>query len=90
MVVYDLRETYHMAGTFDFKIVLDKSFKNGHDISVEMFDPTNQPIDVDVETWGRKINCSFSITDDMMDGVCIVKVGIKDKLSESLQYWIIK
>lgn len=90
MVVYDLCETYHRVGTFQFKIVLDKTFKNGHDITIEMFDPENNQIPVLIETWGRKINCTFSISNTIQDGVCLLKINIPGKLEETLQYWIIK
>ena len=90
MVVYDLRETYHNNGKYEFKVVLDKSFKNGHDISILMLDPNNDMMPVTSEVWGRKVNCTFDITDLVREGVCTVRISLGSTLSETIQYWIIK
>jgi len=90
MVIYDLCETYHRSGDFEFKIVLDKTFKNGHDISIKMFDPDNNPMEVNSEVWGRKVNCIFSIDKDISEGVCVLKIELPEGISENVQYWIIK
>lgn len=90
MIIYDLCETYHSCGKHEFKILLDKSFKNGHDISIKMLDPENNSIDVDVQIWGRKINCSFIIDDSLNEGVYVIKIKLDDLLNETIQYWVIK
>jgi hypothetical protein len=94
-VVYNLRETYHEQGDFQFKIVLSpKHFRNGHDSSVVVTNADGTPLNVVVEKWGRKINCSFSINDNVPDGVSTIKMSLRDsrgKLHEERErFWVIK
>ena len=89
MVVYDLRETYSNVGKFHFKIVLGKSFKNGHEIDIKMYDSKNEEMELTSETWGRKVNCEFTIPESAQDGVHTVKIKLLDMI-EVLQYWVIR
>lgn len=94
-VVYNLRETYHELGEYEFKIVLNpKFFKNGHDSTLLMIDSDGKKMRYSVETWGRKINCSFTIDDTVSDGVSIIDLIVKNSSGkehkERLTYWIIK
>lgn len=94
-VIFNLRETYHELGKFDFKIVLDpRFFKNGHLSDVTLVDSDGKKIDCDVEKWGRKINCVFSVTDQVPDGVTTVNMILRDdggkELTTRTQFWVIK
>ena len=95
ITILDFKRTYHEKGACDFRIVLNKEyFNNGHDISVDMIDPEGQHVAVDVKCWGRKINCSFTIDDDMPDGVCVLNIDLHNKkgkiMRETLHCWVIK
>lgn len=94
-VIYNLRETYHEPGRFDFKIVLDpKHFKNGHTSEVTLTNPDLKPMPVDVKTWGRKINCTFQIDDSVPDGVVTVNVRLVDEKGRATaaqaHFWVVK
>lgn len=95
ILLVDLRETYHEIGNFSFKIVLNpKLFKNSHDSEVYAFDPENRDFNLNIEKWGRKINCSFTIDDSTPNGVCVIKLKlIKDggeEVEETFSFWVIK
>lgn len=95
MLVHDFRETYHMRGEYTFKIVLNpERFKSCHDARVVMYDPERQPMDLFIDRWGRKMKCTFIIDDRVSDGVCVVKIDLKDKgggnVEEILHCWVIK
>lgn len=94
-VVYDLRETYHELGIYEFKVVLNpKLFKNGHDSVVKMVDSDGRIMDFEVHKWGRKLNFKFTVDQDVSDGVSMVNIYVTDKKGkdhfERLTFWIIK
>lgn len=94
-VVYNLRETYHELGTYEFKIVLHpKNFRHGHTSSMTMVDSDGKPMELDVKTWGRKVNCLFKIDKSVADGVSIATLDVIDSKGEKhnmrLTFWIIK
>ena len=95
IVVFDLLDTYHELKEHCFKIVLSpKIFKNSHDVMVEMLDANNEPLELDVRRWGRKINCTFDLTKSVPDGVCVIKMkastGSGKKITETFHCWVIK
>lgn len=94
-VVYNLRETYHEQGNFQFKIVLSpKFFRNGHDSNVFVVNADGKELQMTVEKWGRKINCSFAIDQRVPDGVSTIHMHLKDsrgKLHEARErFWVVK
>ena len=94
-VIYNLRETYHELGTFEFKIVLDpRYFKNGHLSEVFLHDSDGKPMEVDVKKWGRKINCTFCIGPNVPDGVSVIRMNLKDDAgsehSARASFWVVK
>lgn len=94
-VVYNLRETYHELGKYDFKIVLNpKFFKNGHMSELKCVDSDRKNMKFSCEKWGRKINCSFIIDNDVSDGVSIVDMNLKDENGKEypgrITFWVIK
>lgn len=94
-VVYNLRETYHELGKYDFKIVLNpKFFKNGHPAEVQFFDSDRNKMKFKCEKWGRKINCSFVIDSTVADGVSFANLVLIDdegtKHNERITFWVIK
>lgn len=94
-VLYNLRETYHELGSYEFKIVLDaRFFKNGHLSELSCVDSDGKPMKFNVQKWGRKINCSFIVDNSVADGVSVVKMILKDddghEHSDRLSFWIIK
>lgn len=89
--VYNMRETYHELGDYQFKVVLNPRFyKTGHDFRVEMFDSSNRPMKHKFEVWGRKINVAFTIDDSVSDGVAYVNVIKGNNQLARLTYWVIK
>lgn len=95
-VTYNLRETYHEFGRYEFKIVLSpKHFKNGHMSEVSIVDCAGRPVETELKKWGRKINCTFLFDDSVEEGVCNVSLLLKDderstSVSGSLRFWTIK
>lgn len=94
-VVYNLKETYHELGQYEFKVVLDpRHFKNGHLSEVLLIDSDGRPMKYDVEKWGRKINCSFSLDKTVADGVSTVKMVLRDdeghEMAARTSFWVIK
>lgn len=90
--VYNLRETYHELGRYEFKVVLSpRNFKNAHGFRVEMHDSDRHPMSHDSEVWGRKINVRFEINGRTADGVSRVNVYTpKGDLLCQLNYWVVK
>ena len=94
-VVYNLRETYHEFGKYEFKVVLNpKYFKNGHMSEITCVDSDRKGMKFSYEKWGRKINCSFIIDKEVADGVSIVDMKLKDdegkECSGKVTFWVIK
>lgn len=94
-VLYNLRETYHELGNYEFKIVLDpRSFKNGHLSELLCLDSDGKPMKFEYEKWGRKINCKFLIDKSVADGVSTIKMNLKDDSGHQHEgrasFWIIK
>ena len=94
-VVYNLRETYSELGEFSFKIVLDGSFfDTSHGSEVSIVDPDRKNMHVGIQYWGRKINCTFSISSDIPDGVAVVNLHLVDRKGKTSEgrfyFWVIK
>lgn len=94
-VVYNLRETYHELGSFEFKVVLDpRYFKNGHLSEVSLVDSDGRSLKYNVQKWGRKINCSFSLDQAVADGISTVKMVLRDdeghEMAARASFWVIK
>jgi hypothetical protein len=94
-VVYNLRETYHELGEYEFKIVLSpKFFKNGHLSGLSFVDSDGKKVEHTLQCWGRKMNCKFVICDKVSDGVASVKLALTaengKEFNELLTMWIIK
>lgn len=94
-VIYNLRETYHELGDYGFKVVLDpKFFRNGHNSRVACVDSDGRTIPVDVKTWGRKVNCTFSIVPTVSDGVAVLTFDLEDDDGHRTQgrasFWVVK
>jgi hypothetical protein len=94
-LVYNLRETYHEPGRFEFKIVLNgRFFRNSHLSEVEIVDSDGKPMRHEVSKWGRKINCVFVIDDRVSDGVAHARLTLVpergEKIKERVSWWVIK
>jgi hypothetical protein len=93
-VVYNLRETYHELGEYEFKVVLNpRYFKNSHLSELVVFDSDRRVIQQEVNKWGRKMNCKFRIDKDVSDGVAVVELILKterDSIPARLSFWVIK
>lgn len=89
--VYNLLETYHELGDYQFKIVLNPRFyRTGHEFRIEMFDSSNRPMNYKFEVWGRKINVAFSVNDNVSDGVAYANIMRGEKYVGRLTFWVIK
>ena len=94
-VLYNLRETYHELGSYEFKVVLDpRSFKNGHFSDLTCVDSDGKPMRFEFQKWGRKINCKFIVDRTVADGVSTVRMILKDDEGHEHQaratFWVIK
>ena len=91
-IVYGLLEIYHMLGIFDLKIVLSpKHFKNSHDYDLQIFDSDGEAIKFELIKWGRKMNCKFTIDNDVSDGIASVNiVNNKGTSQGKFSFWVIK
>lgn len=94
-VLYNLRETYHELGDYEFKIVLDpRFFKNGHLSELSGVDSDGKALPLDVQKWGRKINCRFRLDKNVSDGVSVVSMKLKDdegyETCGRISFWVIK
>lgn len=94
-MIYNLRETYHELGEYDFRVVLDaKFFNNSHGSSVSIVNPDGTEIPCNVERWGRKMRCQFRIGESVPDGVSIIKLSLRDsrdrEQKHSVKFWVIK
>jgi hypothetical protein len=94
-VVFNLRETYHELGEFEFKIVLNpRNFKNSHLSDLVVTDSSGQSMKYSIKKWGRKINCSFVIDQNSAEGRSHVKLSLRDSKEQlvegHLMFWVIK
>lgn len=95
-IIYNLRETYAETGRFEFKVVLNPDvFKNGMESWVTLVDADRRSIPLDIKRWGRKINCAFTIDQNVPDGVVTVQLRLKDEGNEKshvgkASFWVIK
>jgi hypothetical protein len=93
-IVFNLRETYHELGKYDIKIVLNQDFfKSSHLSDISIWDSDRKLMNFDVKRWGRKINCSFVIDENVADGISTISmhlVGESNTFDELLQFWVIK
>jgi hypothetical protein len=92
--VYNLRETYHELGVYEFKVVLNQRFfKNSHDSDMTMVDSDGKPMAFSVKKWGRKMNCTFTIDNNVADGVASIRLFLAGKTQDPpvrLTLWVIK
>lgn len=93
--VYNLRETYHELGEYEFKIVLHpRFFKNSHLSELVLVDSDGKEMKHETKKWGRKINCHFVIDPSVADGVSICTLQLKDDKERlvpgRLTFWVIK
>ena len=94
-VVYNLRETYHELGEYEFKVVLNpRSFRNSHLSEMALVDSDGKPMRFELKKWGRKMNCSFHIDEKVADGIAVAKLSLKDErgteVTGRVQFWVIK
>ena len=94
-IVYNIRETYHELGEYEFKIVLSPSkYKNAHDSDVRITDSDGNLMEFEANKWGRKINCKFKIDENVADGVSSVLLDLRRHdgtlLQSRLYFWVIK
>lgn len=93
-IVYNLRETYHELGEYEFKVVLNpRYFKNSHNSELIVFDSDRKVIRQETNKWGRKMNCKFRIGHDVSDGVAVVELILRSERDEHparLTFWVIK
>lgn len=94
-VVFNIRETYHELGEYDFKIVLDPAkFKTSQLLSYKMLDSDMKSMDFSVQKWGRKLNCRFKIDPNVSDGVSYFYAVVTNSKGEEekiqLKFWVIK
>lgn len=94
-VAYNLRETYHELGEYEFKVVLHpRVFKNSHESSLSLVDSDGKPMSFVIKKWGRKINCSFTVDENVADGVSVARLEMRDERGEIHQgrfsFWVIK
>lgn len=94
-VTYNLRETYHELGTFEFKIVLDPSmFKDSHMCEIHGVDSDGTRLPLEVKRWGRKMNCVMVVSPAVADGVAVMTMRLRNEegldVNERLTCWIVK
>lgn len=94
-LVLGKQEVYHELGRYEFKLVLNPGdFKNGHGSKVSFIDSDGKEIKSETSIWGRKMNCSFFIDENVADGVATINLSLSDGESSShdtqLRCWIIK
>lgn len=94
-VAYNLQENYYDLGEYNFKLVLNpKKFKHGRDCSVVCMNSDGNPMDCEVNIWGRKINFRFEVTESVPDGVSSIDLRLVDDFGKvhirKLTFWIIK
>ena len=94
-IVYNIRETYHELGEYEFKVVLNPDvFKNSHTSELSLVDSDGKQIMNTVKKWGRKMNCSFVIDGDVADGVASVKMLLRDEAGSESRcgfiFWVLK
>ncbi len=94
-VVFNLRQTYHELGEYEFKVVLSpKFFKNSHSSEFSLVDSDGRKVPHIIKKWGRKVNCSFVIDEGVADGVAVVRLVCKDEKDQvdlcTFSFWIVK
>lgn len=95
IVVYNLRETYHELGVYEFKVVLDpKLYKSSHASEAIMLDSDGNQMSFKLNKWGRKMNFTMKIDERVPDGVSVVRLNlVRDdgtRINQMLSFWIIK
>lgn len=91
ILVRNVRETYHELGVFEFKVVLDpKRYPDPSEVWVKMVDSDGSPMDFSIRRWGTKLNVTFTVDDRVADGVASLRLGLGEKQTEMVTYWIIK
>lgn len=89
--VYGLDETYPELGSYSFKIVLNpRFFKAGHELDVVVVDSDRKPMKYDVKKWGRKLNVTFVIDQQVADGVAFASIVKGGQEVGRLNWWVIK
>lgn len=93
--ITDVKEIYASVGDFEFKVVLDDDFRlELADSKFSIYDSSGKHIGVTYRTWGNKIKCQFSITQDVSDGVATAVIEICEKSGQkydkNVYFWVIK
>lgn len=94
-LVYNLRETYHEFGEYEFKVVLSpRHFKNSHVSEMTLVDSDGKPVRFELKKWGRKMNCTFFIDESVSDGIAVANLILRDdrenEVRGRVQFWVIK
>lgn len=93
-IAYNVRETYHELGTFEFKLVFDTTAADPSTTDLSILDSDGKPVPFRSRRWGKKLNCSFDITDEVADGVAVVNLSFTtvrgEQRRERLTFWVIK
>lgn len=94
-VVYSLKNTYVDLGKYTFKIVLSKNFVDAKFSTLTMIDSDGKLMKYEINYWGRKINTTFIINEDVSDGIAAIDLILKtdentEVLKQRLYFWVIK
>jgi hypothetical protein len=93
-VVYNLRETYHELGEYEFKVVVSpEHYKNSHQCVLHLVDSDGATMQYSVHRWGRKMNCTFKVDESVADGVAQVRMllsGSDGEFAHNLRFWVVK
>lgn len=94
-VVYNLRQTYHEPGEYEFRVVLDPSvFRDSRGSELSVVDADGRPLTMTVRRWGRKMNCVFVIDDGVADGVVRVVLSLRrddgTDVRRNVTFWVVK
>lgn len=94
-VVYGLNEIYHEFGSYEFKIVLnEKYFKSSLGCDLTIMDSDRNPVRFELSRWGRKMRVTFSIDENVADGISTIDISLMNKsgkiTEDRLFFWTIK
>jgi hypothetical protein len=93
-VTYGLKDTYCETGNHLFKVVLNPYyFKNAHSCDATIMWPDNTDVKYSLEKWGRKMNFSFFLDNNIPEGAANIELTLKTKKGEviknNIRFWII-
>lgn len=94
-IVYGLKNTYCELGEHKFKIVVSKIFEDAKFSTLTMVDSDGKAMKYNIEYWGRKMNASFFIDENVSDGIGAIDLILKKDentiiCSQRLFFWVIK